>query len=77
MGVTTAVTDGIHTDTGLSAAPARPRRAGRPFAGLPTARAALRFARARHAGQHREIDHAAFIAHPIEVGRPALRRRPA
>ena len=32
------------------------------------AQAALRFARARHAGQRREIDHAAFIAHPIEVG---------
>ena len=32
------------------------------------ARAALRFARARHAGQHREIDHAPFISHPIEVG---------
>jgi len=29
----------------------------------------VRFARARHAGQHREIDHAPFIAHPIEVGR--------
>jgi (p)ppGpp synthase/HD superfamily hydrolase len=29
----------------------------------------MRFARARHAGQHREIDHAPFIAHPIEVGR--------
>ena len=43
------------------------------FAGLPMAQAALRFARARHAGQRREIDHAAFIAHPIEVGR-LLRR---
>ena len=38
------------------------------FAGLPIAQAALRFARARHAGQRREIDHAPFIAHPIEVG---------
>ena len=28
----------------------------------------MRFARARHAGQHREIDHAPFITHPIEVG---------
>ena len=32
------------------------------------AQAALRFASARHAGQCREIDHAPFIAHPIEVG---------
>jgi len=32
------------------------------------ARAALRFARARHAGQYREIDHAPFIDHAIEVG---------
>ena len=35
--------------------------------GLPMARAAVRFARARHAGQRREIDQAEFIAHPIEV----------
>jgi hypothetical protein len=28
----------------------------------------LRFASARHAHQYREIDHAPFIAHPIEVG---------
>ena len=47
----------------------RSRCAAERFAGLPAARAALRFARARHAGQHREIDHALFIAHPIEVGR--------
>ena len=39
------------------------------FAGLPIAQAALRFARARHAGQRRENDQAAFIAHPIEVAR--------
>ncbi len=38
------------------------------FAGLPLAQAALEFASARHAGQCREIDHAPFIAHPIEVG---------
>ena len=38
------------------------------FAGLPIARAALRFASARHANQSREIDRASFIAHPIEVG---------
>ena len=58
-------------------APERSRRAAEPFAGLPMAQAALRFARARHAGQHREIDHAAFIDHPIEVGLPASPRRPA
>ena len=28
----------------------------------------MRFASARHADQYREIDHAPFIAHPIEVG---------
>jgi (p)ppGpp synthase/HD superfamily hydrolase len=38
------------------------------FAGLPIARAALRFAQLRHAGQYRECDHAPFIDHPIEVG---------
>ena len=38
------------------------------FAGLPMAQAALGFASARHAGQCREIDHAPFIHHPIEVG---------
>jgi (p)ppGpp synthase/HD superfamily hydrolase len=45
----------------------RPRRAAEQFAGLPIAQAALRFARARHAGQYREIDHAPFIDHAIEV----------
>ena len=44
------------------------RRATAQFAGLPIAQAALRFAFARHAGQYREIDHAPFIAHPIDVG---------
>jgi (p)ppGpp synthase/HD superfamily hydrolase len=39
------------------------------FVGLPIAQAALRFAQRRHAGQYREIDHAPFIDHPIEVGR--------
>lgn len=43
------------------------------FAGLPITKAALKFARARHAGQHREIDSEPFITHPIEVGR-LLRR---
>jgi (p)ppGpp synthase/HD superfamily hydrolase len=45
----------------------RPRRAAEQFAGLPIAQAALRFARARHAGQYRKIDHAPFIDHAIEV----------
>ena len=44
------------------------RRASNSFRGLPIARAALRFASARHANQYREIDRASFIAHPIEVG---------
>ena len=44
------------------------RRASNSFRGLPIARAALTFASARHANQYREIDHASFIAHPIEVG---------
>jgi HD domain len=39
------------------------------FVGLPIAQAALEFASARHASQYREIDHAPFIIHPIEVGR--------
>jgi len=43
-------------------------RTAERFAGLPMAHAALRFARARHAGQCREIDHAPFIDHAIEVG---------
>ena len=62
------VTEGIHTDEAPGAATARPRRAARQFAGLPMAQAAIAFATVRHAGQHREIDHAPFIAHPIEVG---------
>jgi (p)ppGpp synthase/HD superfamily hydrolase len=44
------------------------RRSSELFAGLPIARAALRFAQLRHAGQYRECDHAPFIDHPIEVG---------
>ncbi|MGZ4305501.1 MAG: HD domain-containing protein [Solirubrobacteraceae bacterium] len=46
----------------------RSRGAGDRFARLPMARAALEFASARHANQYREVDHAPFIAHPIEVG---------
>jgi hypothetical protein len=34
---------------------------------LPLARAAVRFAAARHAGQRRPSDHASFIVHPLEV----------
>ena len=62
------MTEGTHTYEARGTANPRPRRAAGRFAGLPMAQAALRFARARHAGQHREIDHAAFITHPIEVG---------
>ena len=58
----------IDNDETPGTATARPQRAAGQFAGLPMAQAALRFARARHARQHREIDHAPFIAHPIEVG---------
>jgi (p)ppGpp synthase/HD superfamily hydrolase len=46
----------------------RPPRVTGRFAGLPMAQLALRFARTRHAGQYREIDHAPFIEHAIEVG---------
>jgi (p)ppGpp synthase/HD superfamily hydrolase len=63
----TAVTEAIHTDAPPGAATARPRRAPREFAGLPIAQSAIAFATGRHAVQHREVDHAAFIAHPIEV----------
>jgi (p)ppGpp synthase/HD superfamily hydrolase len=62
------VTECIDNDETPGTATARPQRAAGQFAGLPGAQAALRFARARHAGQRREVDHAAFIAHPIEVG---------
>ena len=67
-GVTAEVTEDIHTDNAPRTATVRPRRAAGQFAGLPMAHAAVRFARVRHAGQRREIDHAPFIAHPIEVG---------
>jgi (p)ppGpp synthase/HD superfamily hydrolase len=63
------VTEAIHTDDAPGTATARPRRGADRFGGLPIAQAALRFASARHADQLREIDHAPFIAHPIEVGR--------
>ncbi|MGB0092779.1 MAG: HD domain-containing protein [Solirubrobacteraceae bacterium] len=46
----------------------RSHRAIDSFAGLSMAQSALEFASDRHADQYREIDHAPFIAHPIEVG---------
>jgi (p)ppGpp synthase/HD superfamily hydrolase len=61
-------TKGILTDEVLGSASLLSRRAADQFAALPIAQAALKFASARHAGQYREIDHAPFIAHPIEVG---------
>ncbi len=67
------VTKGVDDDETPGTATARPQRAAGQFAGLPMAQAALRFARARHAGQRREVDHAAFIRHPIEVGSLLLR----
>jgi (p)ppGpp synthase/HD superfamily hydrolase len=62
------VTEAIHTDEAAGTATASPRRGDCQFAGLPMAQAAIAFATVRHAGQHREIDHAPFITHPIEVG---------
>ena len=46
----------------------RSHRTTDTFPRLPTAWGALKFASARHAGQCRDIDHAPFIVHPIEVG---------
>ena len=57
------VNDGVSGTTSVGS-----RRAVDSFHGLPMARAALRFASARHANHRREVDHAPFIAHPIEVG---------
>ncbi len=59
---------GVVNDEVSGSATVRSRRATDLFAGLPIARAALKFASARHASQYREIDHAPFITHPIEVG---------
>jgi len=59
---------GVGNDEVSGSANVRSHRATDSFAGLPLARAALRFASARHAGQYREIDHGPFIAHPIDVG---------
>ncbi len=59
---------GVVNDEVSGSATVRSRRATNSFRGLPTAWAALKFASARHAGQCREVDHAPFIHHPIEVG---------
>ena len=69
----------ITAQAGSKCAPASPSRppdgncgrtaaASDSFAGLSMAQAALAFASARHAGQYREVDHAPFVVHPIEVG---------
>ena len=58
----------VVNDEVSDSATVRSHGAAESFAGLPMARAALRFASARHANQCREIDRASFIAHPIEVG---------
>lgn len=62
-------THGVVSDEVSGSASLRSHRAADCFAGLPMAQAALKFASARHANQYREIDHAPFIVHPIEVGR--------
>ena len=68
MCVNAEETHGVVNDQVSGSATVRSHRATDSFAGLPLAWAALKFASARHAGQCREIDHAPFIAHPIEVG---------
>ena len=59
---------GFVNDEVSGSATVRSRRATNSFRGLPIARAAVKFASARHASQYRETDHAPFITHPIEVG---------
>jgi (p)ppGpp synthase/HD superfamily hydrolase len=66
--VTAKKTENVSNDDVSSSRDVRSCRAADRFAGVPLAQAALRFASARHAGQCREIDHAPFIAHPLEVG---------
>src|SRR5438552_570174 len=61
-------TQGIASDNVPGSATVRSHRAEERFAGAAIVEAALEFAIARHANQYREIDHAPFIAHPIEVG---------
>jgi HD domain-containing protein len=68
MRATSGETGSIFGDEFPGSATVGSRRPAARFAGSPMAQAALRFARACHAGQRREVDHAAFIAHPIEVG---------
>ena len=68
MCVNAEETHGVVNDEVSGSATVRSHRATDSFPGLPMAQAALKFASARHAGQYREIDHAPFIAHPIEVG---------
>jgi (p)ppGpp synthase/HD superfamily hydrolase len=68
MPVTTGKTGRIFNDEVPGSATEGRRRRSQRFVELPIAQAALKFAQARHAGQYREIDHAPFIDHPIEVG---------
>ena len=68
MCVNVEETHGIVNDEVSGRATVRSHRATDSFAGRSTARAALKFAASRHASQCREIDHAPFITHPIEVG---------
>ena len=62
------MTEGIHTDEAPGTATAQPRRGAGQFARLPIAQAALRFASRPPRPPVPGIDHAPFIAHPIEVG---------
>ena len=66
--MTAESTEGIIDSYAPGSATPRSRRGAGRFAELPIAWAAFEFAAARHAGQYREIDHAPFIAHPVEVG---------
>ncbi len=61
-------THGVVNDEVSGSATVWSHRATDSFAGVPMAQAALKFASARHANQYREINHAPFITHPIEVG---------
>ena len=68
MCVNAEETHGVVNDEVSGSATGRSHRATNSFPGLPIARAALKFASARHASQYRETDHTPFITHPIEVG---------
>jgi HD domain len=68
MGVSTGQLGSSFDDEVPGSAREEWRRPSQQFVGLPIAQAALRFAQLRHDGQYREIDHAPFIDHPIEVG---------